>query len=443
MGSSPSRPRINHLDPSRDVGAPSDESQRTPAEASRPAKALSSSSARAGGAPARKSWRMPHEPRTSGETPPSSTCGASGGGRAPAHTAPPVSGTLSAASTPYASEHAPRFAPSDREKLLLFVGQDVDSVADYASRVEHGGDVSGVTTYTALSDRPGGSLLGLAPHIAKCPVDYGAGVVDATALLRRFPHAALNLGFDISAASQSGIVRGDHDGHLRKLAGFIKGIAPRPVFLRVGYECDGPWNKYRRRHYGRAFRHIVEELRRQGVDNFASVWQVSASRHAAANDITQYWPGPDVVDWVGMSYFEFYAPAWKSLASIAERHRKPVIICEAAPQGFDIPRGTRAECTGDGRDARRVGVDAVWNAWFRPFFKFVHKNKDLIRAVSYINCNWQSQSMWNCGDQGYWGNTAVTSSRAPKVKRRWEAEVNDRNLWLRATPDMWSTCLNP
>lgn len=330
-----------------------------------------------------------------------------------------------------------KLTPVDPNKLLLFVGQDIDSVADYASNVEGGSRVSGVTTYTALSDKPGASLLGVSPEIAKCPIDYGAGVVDASALLGRHPHAALNVGLDITQARLAGIVRGAQDENLRMLGRFIKDIAPRPVYLRIGYECDGPWNHYNPKTYPAAFAYIVEFLRNESVQNFASVWQVSTSIHANA-DIRKYWPGAHVVDWVGSSYFEFHPPAWKALAKIARANNVPVLICEAAPQGYDIPRGRRGSCTGDGSDARRVGVDAVWNAWFRPFFKLVHKNRDIIRGVSYINCNWESQTMWNKHDQGYWGNTVVTSPEAAKVKRLWEAEVNNADLWLQANPDLWT-----
>lgn len=340
------------------------------------------------------------------------------------------------------SHSAPKFAPVDPKKLLLFVGQDIESVADYANNMEGGSNVAGVTTYTALSDVAGASLLGLCPGIAKCPIDYGAGVVDATALLRSHPHAALNLGLDITKTKLSGITRGAHDENLYQLGKFMRGISPRPVYLRIGYECDGPWNNYNPKTFPAAFAYIVEFLRNERVENFVSVWQVSASKYSNTQ-IKKYWPGENVVDWIGCSHFDFHPPSFKALVAIARANNLPVLICEAAPQGYDIPRGRRGAITGDGSDAKRVGTDAVWNAWFKPFFKLVHENRDIIRGISYINCNWESQKMWNTHEQGYWGNTVLTSTNALKVKRRWEAEVNDTNFWLQANKDMWTKELHP
>lgn len=342
----------------------------------------------------------------------------------------------------HGGKSAPRLAPVDPRKLLLFVGQDIDSIADYANNIEGGSKVSGVTTYTALSDTAGKSLLGLSPDIATCPVDYGAGIVDATTLVRCHPHAALNLGLDITKARLSGIVKGAHDENLYLLGKWIRELSPRPVYLRIGYECDGPWNAYNPKTFPIAFAYIVGFLRNERVENFASVWQVSANMHAKT-DIRKYWPGEEVVDWIGASHFEFHPPSWNELVRIARATKLPVLICEAAPQGYDIPRGRKGSITGDGSDARRVGTDAVWNAWFKPFFKLVHENSDIIRGISYINCNWESQSMWNTHEQGYWGNSVISSPKAPKVKRRWEMEVSNRDIWLQANEDLWTKELHP
>lgn len=274
-----------------------------------------------------------------------------------------------------------KYSPIDPSKLIMFVGQDIDSVTDYADNLAHGRDVAGVTSYTALSDVPGASLRGLSPSLGNCPVDYGAGPVDCAALCLRHPHAALNLGLDITAVSLQKLLKGSQDENLLALAEFLTSLAPRPVFLRPGYECDGPWNGYNKRLFGEAYRYVVGHLREMDVDNFVSVWQVSTSRHSG-NNIMDYWPGPDVVDFLGGSYFEYCAPLWKELFEVARKHGKPIIVCEAAPQGYDIPRGRRGDVAGNGSDCKRVGADHVWGHWFKPFFSWVKENRDVIRGVS-------------------------------------------------------------
>lgn len=122
-----------------------------------------------------------------------------------------------------------RLAPLRPDELLLFVGQDVRSVAEYATAVAGGGAPAGVTSYTGIRDADAESLRGLWD-----PVDYGAGLVHADALLSAYPAAALALGLDLVGALD-GIVAGRRDAIIDKLGDFITHSA-RPVYLRIGYE---------------------------------------------------------------------------------------------------------------------------------------------------------------------------------------------------------------
>lgn len=152
----------------------------------------------------------------------------------------------------------------------------------------------------------------------------------------------------------------------------------------------------------------------------------------------QWWPGPEYVDWVGASWFEFHPSSWDAMASIARRWKKPVFICEAAPQGYVLPGGTRASCTGNGSDAQKVSDHAVWTQWFDPLFQFVSANRDLVGAVAYINCHWDNQGMWGPPfNSGYWGDTRVSTKSTPELTRRFEEQVNS-DSWLRASPTSWA-----
>jgi hypothetical protein len=122
-----------------------------------------------------------------------------------------------------------RFVPLRPDETLLFVGQDLASVAEYAAGVAGGRAPSGVTTYTGIRDGDAESLNGL-----WTAVDYGAGTVDASALLREYPGATLAIGLDLVGALD-GIVAGRRDAVIKRLGEFIAS-AGRPVFLRIGYE---------------------------------------------------------------------------------------------------------------------------------------------------------------------------------------------------------------
>lgn len=118
------------------------------------------------------------------------------------------------------------------------------------------------------------------------------------------------------------------------------------------------------------------------MDNVAFVWHAATNVFTNGADITQWWPGGDVVDWIGMSFFTFDGPSWESLARVAHENQRPVMICEAAPQGFDIVNLTQGSVSGNGSDRWNVSEDDVWNNWFHHFFSFIENEKSIIRAIS-------------------------------------------------------------
>lgn len=330
-----------------------------------------------------------------------------------------------------------KYAPKDKDHLLFFIGQDLESIEAYTSNVAPDRPPSGITTYTCIQDKAGASLNGL-----ETPIDYGAGTVHARALLNKFPHSVLAIGLDIvdrSGRNLDRIVKGKLDDRLDELGEFIRALA-RPVFLRVGYEFDGEWNHYEPDKYRAAFRKIVTHLRDvRRVPNFVSVWQSATSRWGTyrGKPITAWWPGEDVVDWLGSSYFEFCDRPWKNLVKIAKQYGKPILVCEAAPQGFDIENETRSDTAGVGEDKKAMSHKKMWDKWYKDFFSFVKSNRKIIRGVAYINCDWKSQQMWSpTGGNGYWGDSRVNISDV--IRTRWEREIVQCPPWLSADAQLFS-----
>lgn len=270
-----------------------------------------------------------------------------------------------------------KFVPLRPDERLLFVGQDVDSIEDYAARVSGGAVPSGLTTYTGIRDDAGSTLNGL----DRGAVDYGAGVINADKLLRKFPGAALSIGLDLVGALR-GIVEGRQDGALDDLADFVA-KAGVPVFLRIGYEFDGPWNQYEPQEYQAAFRRIVDHLRKRKVENFCAVWQSATSGLGTfgGRSIWDWYPGDGYVDWFGLSYFVPHRESLEGLLGAARYKKLPVMICEAAPQGYDLAEGTVADPGQRGNGKKNVNSEQTWKRWFAPFFQFIRENYDVIRAV--------------------------------------------------------------
>jgi hypothetical protein len=355
------------------------------------------------------------------------------------------------------------FAPADG-KTLLFIGQDSGTIADYAAAVPEHRPV-GITLYTGLrAAEPGDTLDGI-------EVDSGdaAGSTSFDESLVQFPDAALAVGLSIHDAptcesSHTGaIAAGEYDESLGQLVAYLAGLAPRPVFLRIGYEFDGPWNCHRPREYVAAFRYIAAALDSVAADNVVTVWQsanwpdpgIAASRvkdfdHQQAGHLDRWYPGDDVVDWIGMSVFFRDASGWgyeppaaparlqAELISFARQHGKPIMIAEAAPQGYRIGALTRSSIHSNSPSA--VTPEEIWSGWYEPFFSFVHANRDVVRAVAYINTHWESQPMWRCEQgadagtegcpEGNWGDSRVQAN--PLIKARWLQEILNAERWNQA-----------
>jgi hypothetical protein len=312
-------------------------------------------------------------------------------------------------------------------RVLFFVGQDGQAIDDYAKAVWP--SPGGVTSYTNLSEGPSAVILeGLAE-----PANHGAGVNHAAPLLEQFPRSAWALGLylvDHTGTNLEHIRAGVHDAHIERLGRFLV-RSRRPVFLRIGYEFDGVWNEYLPDEYRAAFRHIVERLRALGVTNFVSVWQSAtyAGGTYKQRSIDSWYPGDDVVDWVGSSYFKFAPEAHDALLAFARDHRKPVFIAESAPQGYDLEASTFSD---DGQAFESVSAERIWGRWYAPFFAFVRANADVIRAVAYINTAWKNQPMWSSGEHGYWGDSRVQAS--PLILDRFKHELSSP-MWQHSVTD--------
>ncbi len=71
-----------------------------------------------------------------------------------------------------------------------------------------------------------------------------------------------------------------------------------------------------------------------------------------------------------------------------------------------------------GQAKRTRSDEAIWQEWFAPLFAYVEANRDMIRAVAYINADWDSQSMWAAPyAEGYWGDSRLEAN--PEITRRW------------------------
>lgn len=346
-------------------------------------------------------------------------------------------------------------------KTLSIVGQDWFAVADYVAQCKDCPPPGGVTTYLGFYDllSKDANFGGLGQDAAGNPAadaDWGGGLANAARMAAAYPQSALALGLDISEERRAGglaeLKLGMHDDKILRLARFCRQVK-QPIFLRVGYEFDGAWNMgyADRAAYVAAYRRIVDTLRAQGVTNVAFVWQASASpvdeviEGGRREMLRDWYPGSTYVDWMALSWF--LRPEEKSakgvermnqlqladeLLALARAERKPVMIAEASPQGYDLKALSNANISplwdgAAGADVVARTPQQIWLEWYQPIFSYMDANRDLIRAFAYINVRWDDQPMWGPPyAKGYWGDTRIQAN--PDIQRRWLDEMH-RPAW--------------
>jgi len=180
---------------------------------------------------------------------------------------------------------AAEFVPPEG-KILLIIGQHKDAIDTYVKELEH--TPAGIMVYTSVQ---------LAEGIYDA-FDHGGGAQHLQYEVEKYPDTVMQVGLYMVDVLDA-IIEGKYDNNIKKIGKWIK-KANRPVYLRIGYEFDGPHNHYDPELYVKAYRYIVEKFRRSGVNNVAYVW------HSYANytkrPVMDWYPGDEYVDWVAVSY---------------------------------------------------------------------------------------------------------------------------------------------
>jgi len=322
--------------------------------------------------------------------------------------------------------------PKDRQ--LLVIGQDLGAIGGFPSPNNDGYvdhfelRPGGVTTYTSLT-----KLGGL-----KSKVNLFSGDISAQAIIDNpiYANSVLAIGLHM-VDQEKAAAKGELDTQITALAEWIK-TAKRPVFLRIGYEFDGSWNHYDQESYKLAYKRIVGIIRALKVTNCVTVWQTSTSPvNGRTVKLEQWYPGDEYVDWMGYSWFlssEKQVKLTDELLAFAREHKKPVMVCESAPQGYDNARLTKRSIF-KGKDPKNKTPQNIWKEWYTPFFSYVEKNKDVIKIVAYINVNWDSQWAWGWPYfQGYWGDSRAEIN--PDIKKLWLETISDKK-WMHSSPTLF------
>lgn len=296
--------------------------------------------------------------------------------------------------------------------VLVFVGQDNASVGGTDKwpngYVDIFGPPAGISHYVYFSEGKenpyGGKFdVGTVDGL-NTETEWAAGpmclrcYLESESLQGTVVHLSISMEHD----DEQAVASGAYDHNIRELADFLSEFDHFPFLIRIGYEFDGHWNDYEPEAFKAAWRRIVDGLRAEGLTNFATV--LATYRMDIPDDIWErYWPGDDYVDWLGYSYWQGGTFSTSAL-DFARRVGKPIFIAESTPRGYQmISSGSN-----------------VWADWFRFYFQHIEENTDVIKAISYINTNWEADAMW----QGRgWGNSRIQDN--PLIAESWRRKMDE------------------
>ena len=356
--------------------------------------------------------------------------------------------------------HAVTSPQAARPVNIYVVGQDLDAIRGYYDSgccEAPDGTTAYVTLYNVLDTEDNYGGLGVSPNLTPTVSEagWGSGPVSAWKSAKEFDGHYLAIGLSITEQYEKDglnrIAAGEFDREIAHLTAFAR-ATDKTVLLRIGYEFDGHWNAGYDNpvHFVAAWKRIVDQMRAQGATNVRFIWQASTSPiddilDRSHDDIANWYPGDDYVDWVGASWFvspdnmpttplvTYKPPSARVLMdeilTFARAHGKPVMIAELSPQGFDLKRKSRSFISplwdgppGTGR--HDVTNQQIWDLWFQPFLDYLAANDDVIDAIAYINVNWDAQPMWSTPyANGYWGDTRLEVN--PVLSARWNKAIGD------------------
>ncbi len=215
---------------------------------------------------------------------------------------------------------------------------------------------------------------------------------------RLIPQIALNLKVKEKGQQLKEIVNEEYNAELAYLAKYFKNIK-KPVFLRIGYEFNNPQNNYSPSEFIVSWKYILDFFRKKGVKNVFFVWDCCSAFNQEVNQIMEFYPGDDYVDWFGNNFFGIKSfignknKVTEDFYKEAIAHKKPLMICECSPARIGVEKGEKS-----------------WNLWFKPFFQWIDSHPDT-KSFCYINWDWAID--WKSPE---WGNGRIEENEFVRKK---------------------------
>jgi len=329
-----------------------------------------------------------------------------------------------------------KFEP--KEGTLVFIGQDLASIGglkEYSNGyIDHFQKPAGVTLYTGIGGADvyfaGMDSTGLKGVFETVDAGNGPSNMSLVTDDPNFEYAALAIGLSL-VNEEENVAAGILDHNIDKLGTYLLSLGKRPVFLRIGYEFDGHlWNHYDKESYLKAYKRIKDHLDNMGVTNTAYVWQ-SVGWVSTPYQLEEWYPGDEYVDWCGFSFFD----RWREVEMIefARKKNKPAFIAEASATISDYT----AKFDGNTQEtilSNPKHAQEAYEKWFAPFFNMIESNKDVIKAIHYIDCNWKERPMWF--DNPTFKRIDARIETSPFITKKWKEKMASKH-YINYSQDLW------
>jgi hypothetical protein len=116
----------------------------------------------------------------------------------------------------------------------------------------------------------------------------------------------------------SDVIEGRYDSYIRKFAEEAKAWG-HPFYLRFDWEMNGTWfpwaegaNGNNPGEYVAAWRHVHDIFSQVGATNATWTWCPNVDPNHEFNDVGQYYPGNEYVDWTCLDGYNWGGSRWKS-----------------------------------------------------------------------------------------------------------------------------------
>lgn len=288
-------------------------------------------------------------------------------------------------------------------KSLLIMGQTVERIKEYLENFPAKPIPGGWSAYWGIPSSGG---------ISKPLSNETGSTQHHQMLVKTFPNTAIQSALWMTGkweiAQKASL--GFYDKNIIKYCQWAK-KANRPIYLRIGYEFDGPHNAIEPKEFIQAYKYIVDLIRNEGVENIAFVWHSYAAPPFKDYPISAWYPGDDYVDWVAISVFgqaygdTDFGSDCNDVLTFAKQQKKPVMIAESSPI-YGIEQASTE----------------VWSNWFVNLFSFAYEKN--IKAISFINEDWTS---FNLEGLKTWKDARIYTNQ--QISKAWFAETaKDRYL---------------